>query len=133
MASSGKIPENVLKEIEEGSAGSKEYEAQKKRNLKHFKKFLVDVENVNDDLEELMKYPDTVETYIKNYFMALKFQRMLKTLKQGSLRRLARWCYLPWAMPGTSRLHSSGCSPRNTRFEIDHFIITILCLLISSI
>ena len=39
MASSGKIPENVLKEIEEGSAGSKEYEAQKKRNLNILRSF----------------------------------------------------------------------------------------------
>jgi len=47
--------------------GSNEYEAQKKRNLQHFKKFLLDVENVNEEVEELMKQPDT-ESYVMNYF-----------------------------------------------------------------
>ena len=87
MASSGRVPSNVLKEIEEGSSGSNEYEAQKKRNLQHFRKFLVEVENVNEDVADLMKHPDTFESYIKNYFMGIRVPETVKDIKTGRLAK----------------------------------------------
>ena len=46
----------MLKDIDGVSDESNEYEAQKKR-----KKCMVDVENVNEEVEELMKHPDIFE------------------------------------------------------------------------
>ena len=87
MASSGRVPDNVLKEIEDGSAGSNEYEAQKRRNLLHFKKFLVDVEKVDDEVEELMKNPESFEGYVKNYFMGIRVAETVKDKKTGKLTK----------------------------------------------
>ena len=87
MASSGRVPDNVLKEIEDGSAGSNEYEAQKRRNLLHFKKFLVDVEKVDDEVEELMKNPESFEDYVKKYFMGIRVPETVKDKKTGKLTK----------------------------------------------
>ena len=87
MASSDRVPDNVLKEIEDGSAGSNEYEAQKRRNLLHFKKFLVDVEKVDDEVEELMKNPESFEDYVKKYFMGIRVPETVKDKKTGKLTK----------------------------------------------
>ena len=90
MASSERLPDELMEELEAGSAGSKEYMAQKKRNLTNFKKFLTEVENVTDTLEEVMANTETFENYVKNYFFGIKIEETVKNPKTGKLEKTGR-------------------------------------------
>ena len=68
MTTSGKLPDEVMRELDEGCPGSKEYLAQKKRNLANFKKFLENVEGVKDSFENVVDQPEKFENDVKNYF-----------------------------------------------------------------
>ena len=90
MASSERLPDELMEELEAGSAGSKEYIAQKKRNVTKFKKFLAEVENVTDTLEEVMANTETFENYVKNYFFGIKIEETVKNPKTGKLEKTGR-------------------------------------------
>ena len=83
MVTSEKLPEELMKELE---AGSKEYHAQKKRNLANFIKFVKNAEKVEDPIEEIVTTPETFESYVKNYFYGIKVEEHVKDKKTGVAR-----------------------------------------------
>ena len=90
MATSEKVPAEVMEKIAEGPAGSKEYLAQKKRCLANFSKHLVEIENDNRSIEDLVKVPGVLETYTKNYFFGIRVQEVLKDKMTGKLTKTGR-------------------------------------------
>ena len=88
MASSLKLPDEIAKDLEEGVvSGNKEYLAQKKRNMDHFKKFLIDVEHIDKPLEEMINDPVAFETYVQNYFFGIRVEETIKDKKTGKLSK----------------------------------------------
>ena len=88
MASSLKLPDEIAKDLEEGVvSGNKENLAQKKRNMDHFKKFLIDVEHIDKPLEEMINDPVAFETYVQNYFFGIRVEETIKDKKTGKLSK----------------------------------------------
>ena len=54
----------LRKQIEEEEAGNKEYLRQKQRNLANFKKYVEEVEDSMDPLEEVVKNVEVFKSYV---------------------------------------------------------------------
>ena len=83
MSNTEKVSDEVMKDIADGPAGNKDYQAQKKRSLANFKKHLETVEKVNDEISQLITAPEQFESYVKNYFFGIRVKEVTKDKMTG--------------------------------------------------
>ena len=90
MANSERVPDDVMKEIADGPAGSKDYLTQKKRVLANFMNFVVDIEKDGRDLVEIVKDKQLFETFVKNYFFGIRVPETKQDKKTGKVSKTGR-------------------------------------------